>query len=100
MTITEEKWIKLLKARQKKMEKGDEIHQILETFVVVCSDLLKALFLETTRKGLLKCVKQMLKIREHANNILMEIGSMFVNKVPTIHVKFTWSYKKVLVLKL
>jgi len=90
--ITEKDWIFCLKKRQKKMEKDTEIHQMLDMFSQVSTDIINRMMYMTTKSGLIDLLKSLLQIKAYVNEHLAKINDRFNNQVPLIG--STWEMTK------
>lgn len=94
--LSEEKWTKVLKMRQKRQEKNHAIHQVLSMYVTVMTDFFNKLLKTKEQKKINKIFEEMCTLREYANKNLFKIYQRFGNQVPFID--DTWDighYKKV-----
>jgi len=94
--LSEKKWTRILKMRQKQQEKNHAIHQVLSMYVTVMIDIFNKLLKTKEQKTILQIFEEICTLREYANKNLFKIYQRFENQVPFIN--DTWKishYKKV-----
>jgi hypothetical protein len=77
--ISEKEWISHLQRRQKKVEKNQEIHNVLNMYVVTLTDIFQR-FMETH----FDILKEINAVRDYVNNQLRKISKRYNNSVPFI----------------
>ena len=78
--IDECSWLTQLRRRQKKVEKNQEVHNVLDMYVVTLTDL----FQRFTRKDNVNIHKECLALREYVNTQLKNISKRYSNVVPFV----------------
>ena len=83
--LDENKWKVLLQQREKKRKKNIEIHQIMDMFVNVGSDLFKNIFMQCkTQLHIKNSCLELDALIKHVNKSFLKIKEKYNNKVPYI----------------
>lgn len=83
--LDENKWKVLLQQREKKKKKNIEIHQIMDMFINVGSDLFKNIFLQCkTPLHIKNSCLELDALIKHVNKSFLKIKEKYNNKVPYI----------------
>lgn len=82
--LNKDEWLKTLKKRNKKAEKDREVHQALDMFTTLCTDIFQKIAQTDDVNELKNQWKEMEKLRDYTNNIFERIQYRFKNKAPKI----------------
>ena len=82
--LSDDKWKRLLKQREKKQEKNHAIYQVLSMFVTINTDIFNRLLQTKEQEKIYKIFEEMCTLREYANKNLFKIYQRFENQVPCI----------------
>ena len=77
--INEDEWLTQLRRRQKKVEKNQEVHNILDMYVVTLTDLFQRF-----ATNHFDIHRESLALRDYVNNQLENINSRYNNVVPCV----------------
>jgi len=78
--IDEDEWLKQLQRRQKKIEKNQEIHNVLDMYLVTLTDLFQRFMIEET-----DLCRQSHGLRKYVNGEMCKISDRYANVVPIVN---------------